>query len=286
MKRNADMKTTKSCLAIHDLSDLGKCSLTVALPILSAANIETTVLPTAVLSNHTAFKKFTCRDLTTDMRQSADIWREYKVAFDGMYSGFLGSKEQIAIVYDIFDMFRTEENLVMVDPVMGDNGKLYSTYTKEMADGMVSLCKKADIIVPNMTEATYILGKKYVSGPYEKEYVENILLELSKIGNKYVFLTGVYFDENKLGCACLNNKTGEITYSFAEKIPGMFHGTGDIFASVLFSAILNNRDIKFAMDLATEFTANSIKNTVQSGADPIFGVKFEPELGFLIEKVK
>ncbi len=280
------MKSTKSCLAIHDLSDMGKCSLTVVLPILSAACIETTVLPTAILSNHTAFKKYTCRDLTGDMRQSADIWKDYNVTFDGMYSGFLGSSEQIGIVSDIFHMFRTKENLVMVDPVMGDNGKLYSTYTKEMADGMINLCKKADIIVPNLTEAAYILGREYRSGPYEKKYIEDVLAGLSKIGNKYVFLTGVYFDEDRLGCACLNNKTGEITYSFAKKTPGMFHGTGDVFASVLFSAILNNRDIGFAMDLATEFTANSIKNTVESGVDPIFGVKFEPELSFLIEKLK
>ena len=174
-----------SCAAIHDLSGVGKCSLTVALPILSACGVETAVMPTAVLSTHTGgFTGYTYRDLTDDMLPMAEHWKKEGCSFDAVYSGFLGSPEQIGIVAEIFAMFREKGAFVAVDPVMGDAGKLYATYTKEMADGMGTLCRSADLVMPNFTEACHILGMPYREGPYEETYVREILERLCAMGPK------------------------------------------------------------------------------------------------------
>ncbi|MFR6278640.1 MAG: pyridoxal kinase, partial [Acutalibacter sp.] len=165
-----------SCLAIHDISGVGKCSLTVALPVLSCCGVETSVLPTAVLSTHTGgFTGFTYRDLTDDLLPMAEHWKQVGCRFQSLYSGFLGSAGQIGLVEQIFDWFREENTLVMVDPVMGDGGKLYKTYTPEMASGMARLCGRADIVVPNMTEACHLLGRPYNPGPYTQGEIAEIL---------------------------------------------------------------------------------------------------------------
>ena len=180
-----------SCAAIHDLSGVGKCSLTVALPILSACGVETAVMPTAVLSTHTGgFTGYTYRDLTEDMLPMAEHWKKEGCSFDALYSGFLGSPQQIGIVAEIFAMFREKGAFVAVDPVMGDAGKLYATYTKEMADGMGTLCRSADLVMPNFTEACHILGMPYREGPYEEAYVREILERLCAMGPKMAVLTG------------------------------------------------------------------------------------------------
>ncbi len=161
-----------SCLAIHDISGVGKCSLTVALPVLSCCGVETSVMPTAVLSTHTGgFEGYTYRDLTDDLLPMAEHWRKVGARFQSLYSGFLGSAGQIGLVEQVFDWFKGEDTLIMVDPVMGDGGKLYRTYTQEMADGMARLCQKADIVVPNMTEACHLLGRPYNPGPYTREEI-------------------------------------------------------------------------------------------------------------------
>jgi len=272
------MAKIKTCAAIHDISGLGKCSLTVALPILSSAGIETSVIPTALFSNHTAFPEFYKHDLTEHMLPVARQWKSFGVEFDSLYSGFLGSMEQINIVSEIFDMFGNSDNLILVDPVMGDNGKLYKTYSSDMADGMIKLCRKADIIVPNMTEAAHLVGTEYKKGPYTKEYVEHILSELLKLGAEYVILTGVYFDDDCLGAACISRASGSVSYCFSTKYDGFFHGTGDVFASVLLAGIVNGMSVRDAMNRAVGFTSKSIKNTIDAGTDPLMGVCFEPEL--------
>ena len=170
----------KRVAAIHDLSGFGKCSLTVALPILSAAGIETSALPTAILSTHTG-----------GMRPFMKHWKELDIRFDAVYSGFLGSFEQLDIVKEFFSLFKREDNLILVDPVMGDNGELYKIFTPKFAKGMRSLCEKADIIVPNLTEAALLLGEPYQAGPYTKAYIDGILHKLSQLGPKQVVLTGV-----------------------------------------------------------------------------------------------
>lgn len=231
----------KRVAAIHDLSGFGKCSLTVALPILSAAGIETSALPTAILSTHTGgISGYTYHDLTEDMRPVMKHWKSLDIKFDAIYTGFLGSFEQLDIVKEFFDAFRQEDNLILVDPVMGDNGELYTVFTREFAAGMRMLCQKADIIVPNLTEAALLLDEPFHPGPYTHAYIESLLRKLGALGPQKVVLTGVYFKEDELGAATYDRTTDTIDYVFTQKIPGYYHGTGDVFASALLSALLND----------------------------------------------
>ncbi|MDF1495884.1 pyridoxamine kinase [Caproiciproducens sp. CPB-2] len=273
------MNKQKRIAAIHDISGFGKCSLTVALPILSAAGIEVCPVPTAVLSSHTGdLDGFTYRDLTDDMPGFQKQWKQLGLSFEALYSGFLGSYEQISIVSDFFDTFKTENTLVMVDPVMADSGELYRTITPQMAEGMVNLCGKADLIVPNFTEAAFLLGEKYREGPYTRDYVENLLRRLSGLGPRQVVITGVWFSPDLLGAAGYNRNTDAVSYAFSQKIRGRYYGTGDIFASALLSGLLNGMELDIAMQTAVDFTAGCIRRTREAGTDPRYGVHFEAGL--------
>ncbi len=273
------MSVQRRVAAIHDISCFGRCSLTVALPIISAAGIETSVVPTAVLSTHTGgFSGFTYRDLTDDILPIADHWQSLNLAFDALYSGFLGSFKQIDIIEELFGRFKTKDNVILVDPVMADNGKLYAIFPDDFPQGMRKLCAKADIIVPNLTEASLLLGQPYREGPYEDEYIENILVSLSELGPKQVVLTGVFFDDDRLGAAAYDRRTDEVTYAFADKIPGYYHGTGDVFASVLLAALLKGNSLAHAAQFAVDFTVGSIKRTQQAKTDVRYGVNFEQGL--------
>jgi len=272
------MGLIKRVAAIHDISGVGKCSLTVALPIISAAGVECSVMPTAVLSTHTGgFLGFTFRDLTEDMRPIAEHWKKEGIAFDAFYSGYLGSINQIDIVCDIFEMFRTDGTLVMVDPVMADNGKLYSLFTAEHVKGMAKLCGRADIIVPNRTEAAFMLGRDYKDGPLAKDEVDGLLYGLSELGAKQVVLTGVQLvnDGDGLGAACYNADTGQIDYIMDRCIEGMYHGTGDVFASFLLGALMRGRNLPEATKIAVTYTCAAIRQTEKNGTGPRMGVAFE-----------
>jgi len=275
-------KRLKRIAAIHDISGFGKCSLTVASPIISAAGIEVSVLPTAVLSTHTGgFTGFTYRDLTEDMQPIADHWKSLNIGFDAIYTGFLGSFEQLNLVTNFFKSFKTEENLILVDPVMADNGELYKIFSPEFAIGMRKLCEKADIIVPNLTEAALLLGESYNPGPYTHSYIEGILKKLSDLGPQKVVLTGVFFNDEELGAATYDSNCDKISYYFEERVPGYYHGTGDVFGSALLAAILNDFPLDEAAAIAVRFTVSSIRKTAQAGTDIRFGVNFEqtiPEL--------
>ncbi|KAA6301847.1 MAG: Pyridoxine kinase [Candidatus Ordinivivax streblomastigis] len=281
------MKRLKRVVAIHDISGFGKCSLTVALPIISAAGIETTVLPTAVLSTHTGgFTGFIYRDLTEDIALIAQHWKSLDIQFDAIYTGFLGSFEQLDLVTRFFENFKTQDNLILVDPVMADNGELYKIFPQEFPAGMRKLCAKADIIVPNLTEAALLLGESYHPGPYTKEYIAGILQKLSAIGPKKVVLTGVFFNEDELGAAAYDAVTGEISYTFEKRVPGYYHGTGDVFGSALLSALLNDVDLKEAAAVAVRFTTSAIRKTAAAGTDLRFGVHFEQSLPELLRELK
>lgn len=243
-------------------------------------------MPTAVLSTHTGgLGKCTYRDLTEDMRDYAAHWKSLNLSFDALYTGFLGSAEQIGIVSDIVDDFRTSDTLVMVDPVLADNGKLYATCTPEMAHGMKTLCKKADLIVPNLTEAAFLLGEEFYDGPYDRAYIEGVLHRLSNMGPRLVVLTGVWFSPGLLGAAGLDRDTGRITYAFSPRIEGAYHGTGDIFGSVLLAGLLNEMSLRDAMQLAVDFTCGSIRRTREAGTDRRFGVNFEAGLPRFMEEL-
>ncbi len=273
----------KRVLAIHDISCVGKCSLTVALPIISAAGVECSGMPTAVLSTHTGgFTGFTYRDLTEDLIPIMDHWKTLDIKFDGIYTGFLGSFEQIDIVSRIFGEIG-KDSLIFVDPVMADNGELYKIFPENFPQGMRKLCAKADLILPNITEAVLMLGEEYRDGPYTKEYIEGLLKRLSAIGPKKVILTGVFFEDSRLGAAAYDAETGEISYSFSDRVPGYYHGTGDIFSSAAVSCIMNGLPLSRAAEIAVDFTYGSIVRTYEAGTDVRFGVNFEAGIPKLLK---
>lgn len=280
------MPIQKRIAAIHDISCFGRCSLTVALPIISAAGIEVSAIPTAVLSTHTGgISGYTFRDLTDDIIPIAEHWESLNLNFDALYSGFLGSFEQIHIVTEVFQKFRKKDNLLIADPVMADNGELYKVFPDNFPAGMRTLCGSADVIMPNITEAAFLLGESYREGPYSTAYIEALLRRLSKLGPKQVVLTGVYFDEDQLGAASYNANKDEINFSFAKRIDGYFHGTGDVFGSALVAALLKGQTLSQAAAIAVDFTVKSIERTKQAGSDIRFGVNFEQGLLELAQKL-
>lgn len=275
----------KRIVTIQDISCVGKCSLTVALPIISAMGIETAVIPTAVLSTHTAFKNFTYRDLTGDLPKIAKHWKQEKFDFDGIYTGYLGSIEQIDMLKEFFKQFKTSENFIFIDPVMADNGKLYAGFDENFVREMKELCKMADILVPNLTEASYMLEKEYKKN-YSEQEIKDMLIELSLLGPKYVVLTGVSFNENKLGVMSYNKETNKFFTYFKEKVPAKYHGTGDIFASTLVGAITNNNTLEEGLKVAVDYVWETINDTYKTNKKDVYGVNFETKIPYLIDRIK
>lgn len=273
----------KKVLTIQDISCVGRCSLTVALPIISAAGIETSILPTAVLSTHTGgFTGYTYRDLTEDIAPITAHWKDLHLSFDAIYTGYLGSFEQLRLVSDIFDTFKTNDNFIVVDPAMADNGKLYGGFSKEFPKGMAGLCAKADIIVPNLTEAAFLLGEEYRE-TYDKGYIEGLLEKLRGFGCESIVLTGVSLEPDKLGVATYDD--GEVSYYFSDRIDGYYHGTGDIYASALVAAKLVRGSLKEAAEVAVDYTVACINATLGSDRDRKYGVDFEGCLPAFIKRL-
>ncbi len=269
------MGKQKRVAAIHDVSGFGKCSLTVALPIISAAGIETCPVPTAVLSAHTAVPgNFTLRDLSDDLKPFIDHWQALGLSFDAVYSGYLGSIGQIDTIIDFINRFKTPDNVIIVDPVMADDGKLYDLFDLEFVDEMRLLCKKADIIVPNITEALLLVGKEYKPGPYKQEFIENLLKDLSELADKVV-LTGVSLDDEHIGAACFDNTTNEVNYFLSPCVPGIYHGSGDVLASALTAALVKGKSLTLATELAVKYTVESINRTADGSTDHSYGIDFE-----------
>lgn len=273
-------------LTIQDISCVGKCSLTVALPIISACGVECSVLPTAVLSNHTAFNNFTFRDLTDDIESIYNEWLNQKIGFDAIYTGYLGSFKQLDLVSEIFRKFKTDKNFILIDPVMADNGKLYTGFDKNFALSMAQLCKNADIIVPNLTEASFMLDIPYVAQGYDLEYVKEVLIKLTNLGCKTAILTGINFGDGKLGVYGYNKPENKYFSYFREHLPKTFHGTGDVFASTLCGALSIGKDISSALKIAVDFTVESIMLTINNPTANWYGVDFEKAFPSLIESIK
>lgn len=278
------MEKQRRVAAIHDISGIGKCSLTAALPIISAAGIEAAAMPTAVLSTHTGdITGYTYRDLTNDLPAIAAHWRSLGIEFDGVYSGFLGSTEQVEMVCDFIDTFRKEGCVILVDPAMADSGRMYTTFDDDFAKEMAKLCSKADIIVPNLTEAAFLLGEEYVAPPYSREYIEGLLQRLTSLGPQMIVLTGVSFNHDEIGCAVYNS--GTVHYRFSEKFDGIYYGTGDVFASALLGAYMRGKNISDSADIALDFTCDAIRRTYVAGTDTRLGVNFEQGIGDYINKL-
>jgi len=276
----------KRIVTIQDISCVGKCSLTVALPIISAMGVEASVVPTAVLSTHTAFKGFTFRDLTEDIQSISDHWKAEKIGFDAIYTGYLGSFEQLDLVSKFFDDYKTPENLIVIDPVMGDNGKLYPGFTPEFAAKMAELCGKADIIVPNMTEASFMLGIDYVSEGYDEAYIRDVLTKLCALGAKKAVITGVSFIPGELGVMVYDSEKREFSSYFREKLAAAYHGTGDIFASTCVGALMRDFTLNEALKLAADYTYESIRLTMEDNSSRWYGVNFEQAMGYLVDRLR
>ena len=274
----------KKIVTIQDISCVGKCSLTVALPIISAMGVETAVIPTAVLSTHTMFKNFTCRDLTDEIQPIANHWKNENIKFDAIYTGYLGSFEQIDIVAEFFDKFKTEDNTIFIDPVMADNGKLYPAFDEAFAQQMAKLCGKADIIVPNITEASFMTGMEYKE-QYDVSYIKEMLEKLLALGTKKAVLTGVSLEEGKTGVMGIDGKTGEIFNYTHNRIPVSYHGTGDIFASTAVGALMNGFSLEESFKIAADYTYETIKCTVDNNESAWYGVDFEATIPGLLKMI-
>ena len=276
----------KRVLAVHDLSCVGRCSLTVALPILSAAGLEASALPTAVLSTHTGgFTGMTFRDLTQDLPAIFQHWKTLDLAFDAIYTGYLGSAEQVALVEQLFDAFRGEQTKIIVDPVMGDHGKLYPGMSEKMPQLMKRLCQRADVIVPNQTEAALMLGRPYLETP-DKAEVDDLMQALREMTQASVVLTGISPEEGKLGAAVYDRETGQTACPAAPHMPGSYHGTGDVYASALTGAYLAGKTLVQAAQIAADFTQQSIVETLPLGLETRYGVCFERALPQLLRALE
>jgi len=274
----------KRIVSIQDISCLGKCSLTVALPVISAMGVECAVLPTAVLSTHTMFQNFTCLDLTDQIAPIAAHWKSEKLAFDAIYTGYLASAEQIGEVCRFFDEFRTADNLILVDPAMADNGRLYPAFGPEFPAEMAKVCAKADVIAPNLTEACLLTGTPYRADFTEPE-IRELLRRLTGLGAKKAVLTGVSFTPDRVGVMAYDPAREDFFSYFTEKLPQSFHGTGDLFASVCAGGLMNGLDLGASLRLAADMVVECIRLTAWKPDANWYGVEFEAAIPWLVRRL-
>ena len=277
------MYRTPKVAVVQDLSGLGRCSLSVILPVLSVMGAQCCPLPTAVLSAHTAFpipEETAFQDLTDNMEQTLRHWTALRTSFDAIYSGFLGSLRQIDVLRHLIQQFRRRETLI--DPVMGDHGRVYRTYTPEMCREMARLAAEADLITPNLTEAALLLGEPFDRIPTSQAGIEAWLRRLSLDGKRSVVITGVSLAPKALGAGCLDNRSGKIRFAMARQEPGQFFGTGDLFAAVLLGSLLRGETLSESTANAVDFIQKTVSQTLAAGTPVLEGVQFEPLLRELL----
>lgn len=269
----------KRILTIQDISCVGQCSLTVALPIISACGVETCVLPSAVLSTHTGgFQGYTFRDLTDDMPDIKEHWEKEGLKFDAIYTGYLGSTRQIAYVEDILNEVGTDSCVKVVDPAMADNGKLYYGFDMEFVEAMKRLCAKADYVMPNITEACFLTGVEYKE-TYDRAYVDMLLDKLSALGCRNIIFTGISYEAGKTGVVVYEN--GNYSYYEHEKLGKGCHGTGDIYASAFVGSFMRGKTAFEAAKIAADYALACIKKTAELD-NHWYGAAFEPVLYKLV----
>ncbi len=276
----------KRCLTIQDYSCMGRCSLTVALPILSTAGIETIGLPTAVLSNHTAFHNWTYTDLSEEMLKSVDMWQNYNHHFDCIYTGYL-SNGQAKIVEEIIKKLKKEGTLVIIDPAFGDNGKLYSGFDEKHVDEIRSLLKYADIICPNVTETSFLLGVPYPGEDVDELTTQRMATSLSQYGPSKIVVTGVKGEKDKVGCSVFDREKKTLDYYLTDPLPGIYHGAGDSFASALTGCLLNGVSLYTSVKIAHDFVHKSMQQNINDGVDGIlYGLEYEGQLRYLYQCIQ
>ena len=275
----------KRVLTIQDISCLGKCSLTIALPVISAMGVETVILPTAVLSTHTMFKNFTVKDLSDQITPITNHWKSENVEFDAIYTGYLGTVEEIELMKGLFKDFKKDGSFVFVDPVMADNGKLYPAFNDEYVKKNAELCASADIIVPNITEAAFMTGTEYRE-EYGEDYVKTLLKRLNDLGAKVSVLTGVSLSKGKTGVYGYDREKNEYFTYQNDLVDAKYHGTGDLFSSAAVGALVKGKSLSEAFKIAADYTALTITETLKNPRKPWSGVDFEATLPKLIEASK
>jgi len=273
----------KRILTVQDISCVGQCSMTVALPILSACGHETCILPAAVLSTHTGgFGKPVIRNLADMLPEICRHWRSQQLCFDGIYTGYLGSVQQIVQVQEIFDALLAPGGVKIVDPAMADHGKLYSGLDEDYASAMKELCRAADVVIPNVTEICMMTGMAYRED-LDAVYVEELLTEMGKLGMHRVVLTGVGFSPDETGVMVYDH--GTFQHYSHKRIPKSYHGTGDIFAAAFVGAWMRGNTLEKAAQIGADYTCCCIQKTWEAPAH-WYGVRFEPVLPMLMEKLE
>ena len=276
----------KRIVTIQDISCFGKCSITVALPLISSMGVECAIIPTSVLSTHTGgFEGFTVRDLSDDIPRIKDHWKKYNINFDAIYTGYLGTKEQIDSVIDFINDFKKENTLIFVDPAMADKGKLYAGFNSDFPSHMARLCGKADVIVPNITEASFMLGVPYTES-YDEEYIKKMLKDLCALGCKKAVLTSVSYEKDTQGVVLYDSEADSYYSYFTEYIPAQFHGTGDTFSSVFVGGLTRGLSYEDALKVAVDFTVETIKKTVPNKDTHGYGTMFESCIPYLVNKIE
>ena len=287
----------KRVLTVQDISCVGKCSLTAAIPVISAMGIEVCPLPTAILSNHTAFSSFSFLDLTDKIPEILNEWKKQGFHFDAIYTGYLGSIKQIDLVHQILDDFAQNDTLVVIDPCMADNGKLYAGFSQDFVKEMAKLCERANVILPNMTEACLLVNQNYDDFEHTKMNIQNLMSKLVSLGTKQAVLKGVEFSNEKIGVAYFSQKIAEnnsisnenimdnMQIYFHRRYDENFHGTGDLFASAVTGALVLKKELKDAVKIACDFVQESIECTLLNPNYNWYGVDFESALRNLPQKL-
>lgn len=281
------MKNVPKIAAIHDMSGVGRCSMTVLMPVLSALGCQVCPLPTALLSNHSEYKNFYFFDFTEHMEEYYSNWEKNNEEFDCLYSGFIGSEKQINIMLDIINKIKSKKDvLVVVDPVMGDHGITYKTYTDKMVEKMSQLVHKADIITPNMTEASILLGEKYLDHRIDTELLKSYLQRLCSLGPDICVITGIATVDGENINACYdkrNNEYWKIPFRFVDK---RYPGTGDLFTSLFVGYLMNDKKLPEAIEEASRFVSLAVKETYEAGTPSREGVLFEKIMKELYNEIE
>lgn len=275
----------KRIASIQDISCLGRCSLTVALPVISALGVECAIVPTAVLSAHTAFPGFVSRDLSDQLTAIAAHWRSQHVHFDALYTGYIASAEQVRQVLDFFDAVRSPDTMIFVDPAMADHGKLYTGFGPDFPSVMAQVVAQADVAIPNLTEACLLTGTPYRE-EMDEPFVRELLRGVAALGAKHVVLTGVSFTPDKLGAMGYDSCTDTYFTCLDRRQRGSFHGTGDIFAATVVGGMMRGLSLEEATSLAVRFTLACIDVTARDPQADWYGVEFEKALPLLCDTAR
>ena len=275
----------KRIATIQDISCFGKCSITVSLPVISAMGVECAIVPTTVLSTHTAgFAGYTVCDISDQLLPIAEHWKKENISLDTLYTGYLANKEQISSTIKFIELTKNDDTMIFVDPAMADNGKLYPGFSADFPAQMLELVKCADVVCPNITEACLLLGKEYKNeGEYDEVYIKDLVDGFASLGIKKTVITGVKYGDGRHGAMAYDGEIGEYRYLFGENLNCYFHGTGDIFSSVLCGALTKGEDVYSATQRAVDFTIACIVQTLPDRENHPYGVKFEECLHLLVK---